>query len=152
MNLSALELKVYPLLLLAIFAVASVMTAFLPTMTPLNMMLATWVLISAGFAIAVWGVVEFRRASTTVDPTKVGKVSKLVTSGPFRFTRNPMYVGMTLCLLGIQLGWGAWPSLLLAPLFIAYITRFQIIPEERAITDIFGVSFIQYCQRVRRWL
>lgn len=105
-----------------------------------------------GGAIAVAGSIGFRRARTTVNPLHPEKASALVTSGIYRYTRNPMYVGVTLVLIGIA-AWLWWLPAILAPAgFVAYITRFQIGPEERALADKFGAQYEQYCRSVRRWL
>ncbi len=106
----------------------------------------------AGIGIAVAGVVEFRRSRTTVNPLRPERASALVDGGVYRFTRNPMYLGMAIVLAG----WGIWlgsaPSLLVLPFFVAYLTRFQVVPEERALEVRFGDAFAGYRRRVRRWL
>jgi protein-S-isoprenylcysteine O-methyltransferase Ste14 len=106
----------------------------------------------SGVLIALLGVLAFRRASTTVDPRYPDKVRELVASGVYRWTRNPMYLGMLLVLTA----WGVYLSSLLAfvvlPAFVLYVTRFQIIPEESAMRANFAESYTDYCHRVRRWL
>ena len=109
-----------------------------------------FILLGAIFDIA--GLLEFRRSKTTVNPLHPEKSSTLVSGGIYKITRNPMYCGMAALLL-------AWAVYLQSPLsvasvllFIGYITQFQIKPEERMLTGIFGDAFIQYQQRVRRWL
>ena len=110
------------------------------------------VLALVGLTIGVLGAVSFRRARTTVNPMKPEAASSLVTSGIYRLTRNPMYLGLLIVLLG----WAAFLSnaLALIPIvaFILYITRFQIQPEERALASIFGSEFTTYTSRVRRWI
>jgi protein-S-isoprenylcysteine O-methyltransferase Ste14 len=105
-----------------------------------------------GILVVLGGVWEFRRARTTVDPRDPAKASSIVTRGVYRFTRNPMYLGF-LCLL---VGWAAvlWSPLALAgPLvFVAYLNRFQIEPEERMLRARFGAPYEEYLRRVRRWL
>ncbi len=106
----------------------------------------------AGGLIAAAGSFAFKRAKTTVNPLKPQKASALVTAGIYRLTRNPMYVGLVLVLVGVAV-WLAWLPAVLGPVaFVGYITRFQIHPEERALEAIFGAEFKLYCQRVRRWL
>ena len=105
-----------------------------------------------GASLDVAGLIAFRRAKTTVNPMTPQQSSAVVSAGIYRFTRNPMYLGL-LCLL---LAWAvylasAW-ALLVLPAFVAYITRFQIQPEERALADQFGSAYADYCARVRRWL
>jgi protein-S-isoprenylcysteine O-methyltransferase Ste14 len=101
--------------------------------------------------IAVSGFVAFRRARTTVNPMKVGSASSLVTSGIYRFTRNPMYLGLLLMLLAWALYLYNPVTLLYLAVFVAYIDRLQIIPEERALTLLFGTDYLAYKGRVRRW-
>ncbi len=109
-------------------------------------------LIGAGLLFVLAGGISFRRARTTVNPLKPEAASALVTSGIYRFTRNPMYVGFALWLLA----WGLYlasPLVLLGVLgFVLYMNRLQIAPEERALGRLFGADFAAYRQRVRRWL
>lgn len=106
----------------------------------------------AGIAVAIAGVVSFRRARTTVNPLKPDAASALVVSGVYRWTRNPMYLGVLLCLLGWVVWLGSVPALFVLPLFVAYMNRFQIIPEETALRARFGAEFEAYRARVRRWI
>ncbi|MDP1749033.1 MAG: isoprenylcysteine carboxylmethyltransferase family protein [Reyranella sp.] len=105
-----------------------------------------------GVAISAAGIVSFRRARTTVNPTRPDATSSLVATGVYRFTRNPMYLGLFLVLVG----WAAYLSnavALAGPLLFAlYINRFQIVPEERALTAKFGAAFDDYRRRTRRWI
>ena len=105
-----------------------------------------------GQGISIAGIVAFRRARTTINPLKPAAASALVRSGVFRFTRNPMYLGLLLTLVG----WAVWlwnpASLLFLPVFVLYIDRFQIGPEERALTTLFGAEFAAYRTSVRKWL
>lgn len=105
-----------------------------------------------GGMTAVAGTVAFGRARTTVNPLKPEQASALVTGGIYRATRNPMYVGMALVLAGFAVWLWWWPALLGPVTFVAYITRFQILPEERALGARFGADFKIYRRRVRRWL
>jgi len=106
----------------------------------------------AGGGVSLSGVISFRRARTTVNPMKPETTSSLVTAGIYRFTRNPMYVG----LLFVLVAWAVFLSsawALVGPMvFMLYTNRFQIIPEERALAALFGAEFDAYTARVRRWL
>jgi protein-S-isoprenylcysteine O-methyltransferase Ste14 len=112
------------------------------------------VAVTAGFGVpfAAAAFAAFGRAGTTIDPVHPDRASSLVTRGVFNLSRNPMYVGLTLLLLG----WASWlaaPWALLGPLaFVTYITRFQILPEERVMESKFGAEFVAYRERVRRWI
>jgi len=94
----------------------------------------------------------FAKASTTINPVQIDRASTLVTTGIYRITRNPMYVALTFILCA----WAAWlnqPLALVGPiLFAFYITRFQVIPEERTLAQKFGHSYDDYRRSVRRWL
>jgi len=107
-------------------------------------------LAGGGFSLA--GVISFRRAKTTVNPMKPETTSSLVCSGIYRITRNPMYAG----LLVILVAWAVFLSsawALLGPLaFMLYMNRFQIEPEERVLSAMFGTGYSAYRSSVRRWL
>ena len=106
----------------------------------------------AGVGIAVRGLHSFRRAGTTFNPHQPDATSALVESGIYRHTRNPMYLGMTLVLAGWAIGLASATALIGPVFFMAWITRFQIIPEERVLARKFGASFEAYRRRVRRWI
>ena len=118
---------------------------------PGRTVVAILLLLAAG-AIGIAGVRAFQRARTTVNPLRPEKASALVISGIYRRTRNPMYVALAIALLG----WAIWLEHPLALLgvaaFVAWINRFQIAPEERALRALFGPEFKRYCSEVRRWL
>ena len=107
-------------------------------------------LLGLGFSLA--GVVSFRRAKTTINPMKPQSTSALVCSGIYRVTRNPMYVGLLLVLIAWAVFLAsAWA--LLGPLaFVLYVDRFQIAPEERALSALFGADYAAYKSSARRWL
>lgn len=103
-------------------------------------------------AFVIWGGYEFRKFQTTVNPIDPSKTTGLVTSGVYRYTRNPMYLGFVLFLVG----WASLLSNLISPvvlvLFVWYISKFQIVPEERVLEEKFGTRFVEYKKRVRRWV
>jgi protein-S-isoprenylcysteine O-methyltransferase Ste14 len=105
-----------------------------------------------GIAIAAAGVVAFRRAKTTVNPMQPASSSSLVVSGVYQMTRNPMYLGFLLVLVGWAIFLANAIAFLLLPVFVFYMNRFQIEPEERALSALFGEEFGAYRARVRRWL
>jgi len=110
------------------------------------------IFLALGIAIAVSGVREFARHNTTINPLNPNQSSSVVNSGIFRLSRNPMYLGMLLVLIA----WADYLDNLLgfsgAVFFMLYITRFQILPEERILLDNFGEDFQTYLNSVRRWL
>jgi protein-S-isoprenylcysteine O-methyltransferase Ste14 len=109
-------------------------------------------LVAAGFIIGILGVVTFRRAKTTVNPTKPQSSSSLVSWGVYRVTRNPMYLGGLLILIGWAIFLSKPIAFLFLPGYILYINLFQIVPEERVLSTLFGPDFIAYKSRARRWL
>jgi protein-S-isoprenylcysteine O-methyltransferase Ste14 len=152
---NSLELKIPPPVVAVVLMAA--MWAISQASSPIDSL--HFVRVSAAIAIAAIGLgidisalISFRRAHTTVNPMKPGKTSSLVTTGIFRYTRNPMYVGLLLVLFG----WALFlPSdwALVGPLaFVLYIGRFQIAPEERVLSGLFGEQFSEYMARVRRWV
>lgn len=153
--MAALEAKVPPpvvalVIALAMWTVARYTSVFEVAGSMRILVAVTLALV--GIAFSASGIAAFRRAKTTLDPMKPTSASSLVTTGIYRLTRNPMYVGLLFVLL-------AWSAFLSAPwaltgpvVFVAYMTRFQILPEERALEHVFGDAFMTYKARVRRWL
>jgi protein-S-isoprenylcysteine O-methyltransferase Ste14 len=116
---------------------------------------ARWIalaLAAPGLLLDFVGVLAFLRARTTVNPMRPHKARELVTGGPYAWTRNPMYLGW----VPILAGWAIYLehplTLLVVPLFVAYLTRFQIVPEERMLRQRFGAKFEAYARNVRRWI
>lgn len=107
---------------------------------------------AVGVLIEAVSVLAFLRARTTVTPLKPEKASTLVVSGLYHVSRNPMYLGMLILLIGWAL-WLANPAaLILPPVFVLYLTVFQIKPEEAALSEKFGSDYEAYRGRVRRWI
>lgn len=153
--MNALELKVPPLVLVLVLAGAMWFAAMqLPSLAitlPWRHGLAVTIS-GVGILFILAGVYVFQKAKTTVNPTTPAAASSVVTSGVYRFSRNPMYVGFLLALIG----WATFLShtlpFLLLPVYVAYMNRFQISPEERALSVKFGDEYEAYKQVVRRWL
>jgi protein-S-isoprenylcysteine O-methyltransferase Ste14 len=106
---------------------------------------------AAGVAIAASAVLRFRRAGTTADPRDPTRTSRLVTDGVFAFSRNPMYLSLTLLLAGWACRLGSVSPWAVLPAFVAVLTQLQIRSEELALSALFGQDYIDYCQRVGRW-
>jgi protein-S-isoprenylcysteine O-methyltransferase Ste14 len=152
---SALALKVPPLALaLATAALMALLAGVSPwfEVTIPARTAAAVVLVLAGCAFAAAAIAAFRRARTTVNPLAPARASVLVDSGVYRVSRNPMYLGVALILLG----WALWLAHLLAlalvPAFVVYIDRLQIVAEEQALAQRFGAKFAAYRASTRRWL
>ena len=105
-----------------------------------------------GLALDISRLLAFRAVKTTVNPLAPDRTTAMVQSGPYQFTRNPMYLGMASMLMGYCAYLSNPVSLAGVIIFVAYITRFQIIPEERVLAVKFGEPFMQYSRSVRRWL
>ena len=102
--------------------------------------------------VALAGIFAFRNNRTTVNPLSPGTASVVVTTGVYRISRNPMYLGFLMALAGWAVHLSNVGATLLLPAFVAYLTRYQIKPEERALLAKFGSEYSQYMSRVRRWL
>jgi protein-S-isoprenylcysteine O-methyltransferase Ste14 len=142
-------------LLVVIFAASMVGLSYAAPSMSISVPARTWV--SAGFVllgviVAGAAVLAFYHHKTTVNPLTPEQTSALVASGIYRLSRNPMYLGFLLALVG----WGIYlanvAALLLLPLFVLYVNRYQIEPEERALLAKFGEPFAEYLAAVRRWV
>jgi protein-S-isoprenylcysteine O-methyltransferase Ste14 len=153
--MNALELKLPPPILGLLIGAGmwglSVLTPAFAWHPPYQRKIAL-LLVLAGSVSTVLGAVTFRRAGTTVSPIRPQATSVLVSTGIYRFSRNPMYLGLSLVLIGWSLVLGNSLSLGGVAVFVMYLNRFQITPEERALTAKFGNEFTAYQRRVRRWL
>lgn len=98
------------------------------------------------------GILHFRKANTTIHPLRPEKASSLVTTGIYRYTRNPMYLGLVIALLAWGIALANGMTFLIIPLFMWYLTEYQIKPEEDAMQKLFGDAFSEYKKKVRRWL
>lgn len=153
--MTTLELKIPPpVVALAVgllMWLTSILFGYIPI--PLNYRLgAALALLAIGQGISISGIVAFRRARTTLNPLKPGTSSALVTSGIYRFTRNPMYLGLLLTLMGWLAFIASPPALVFLFFYVVYINRFQIDPEERTLSSLFGEDYAAYKTRVRRWV
>jgi len=150
-----LDLKVPPLLAWLAFAaamsgVAGVTPGISYSLPPRLALALPLALFAVGVLIAVAGVVAFRSRGTTMNPLTPGASSAVVSSGIYRVSRNPMYLGFLVALAGWALYLSNAGAGLLLPVFLAYLTQFQIKPEERALLAKFGPEFARYMARVRR--
>ncbi|WP_413111459.1 methyltransferase family protein [Thaumasiovibrio sp. DFM-14] len=150
-------LTVPPLLMLVICLGLIVLTHYFFPLT-VSRLHAKWAVVTAlllaivSVTIMLLGVITFRRYKTTVDPRYPHKSRALVTSGIYRLTRNPMYLGMVGLLFALTI-WYANPlGLLSVILFCFYIKRHQIAIEEAHLRAKFGAEFDDYCRQVRRWI
>ncbi|VAW80915.1 Putative protein-S-isoprenylcysteine methyltransferase [hydrothermal vent metagenome] len=150
-----MELKILPPLLALILAAAmwgiSKTTDFASVESELTSVLSV-ILLIIGLLVDVSAIVMFRRANTTVNPMKPGNAVQLVHGGIYNRSRNPMYLASLVMLLAWGIWLGSTASLVVLPFFVWYMTRFQILPEERALAKLFSDEYEDYKSRVNRWV
>lgn len=150
-----LELKIPPVVVfLLAFGLMHGLAHLLPLFTvslPLPLLVAALCFILSGlFGLA--GLYQFKKERTTVHPQQMEKTSKLVHQGIYRYSRNPMYVGLLLLLIADGYRLQNMLSLAVCWLFVWYMNRFQIVPEELYLEQRFGEQYRRYRQKVRRWV
>tara|TARA_Y100001978_G_C23667507_1_gene421974 strand:+ start:1241 stop:1567 length:327 start_codon:yes stop_codon:yes gene_type:complete len=106
----------------------------------------------SGFSIILISFQTFKKEKTTINPIKIEKATSLVTSGIFKYSRNPMYLGMVLILISTAVKFNFYGGVLVIVFFVYFITIFQILPEEKAMKKLFGEDFLKYKNKTRRWL
>lgn len=123
---------------------------FGPWQTILRAPVVGGVLVALGFSFMMWARILFTSRQTTLF---VGRPStQLVCDGPFRFSRNPMYVGVVVSLVGLALWVGTWPLYLTVPVTVLILNFVHIPREERLLREVFGEQYLTYRKEVRRWL
>lgn len=150
-----LELKLPPALLVLIIAFLMWLVAvnYSTLSIPPTLRYAGFGLfLFGGILIIVLGGLQFKSSSTTVNPITPEASSALVTAGIYNYSRNPMYIGFLLMLIGWSVFLASLFALALTVIYVAYMNRLQIEPEERALAVIFGDQYLAYKSRVRRWL
>ena len=145
--------RIPPPIVTLIFALLSFWLAnYFPKLAFNYQGLLSLLMVLIGLTIIVIGVKTFHNSDTTINPLNPSEASHLVTEGVFSYTRNPMYLGMVIILLGVSIYNGVYIGIIILPCFIFYITEFQIKPEEEAMVEIFAGDYTDYLKRVRRWL
>ena len=109
-------------------------------------------MIIIGLIIILSAIIQFKKYKTTITPLNPSNATKLIVHGIYKFSRNPMYLGLLLILFGISIILNPIGGLLFVLLFILYINHLQIIPEESAMLDLFKDDFLKYKENVRRWI
>jgi protein-S-isoprenylcysteine O-methyltransferase Ste14 len=148
----AFSLRLYPPIWFMLFALMALALAWLwplhfpfpGVFQPLSLVLAA---IGGGFAL--WAALLFKRHSTTAHPYE--EANRLVTRGPYRISRNPMYLGLLLTLIALGIWLQSLSALLMAPLFVLVINRCNVLPEEHRLRACFGSEYEAYLRRTRRW-
>ncbi len=154
-KLRKLELRVPPvavflLVVLLMYCLKGVTPNFMITVPFVEFVVLGLILVSGYVGIA--GVYEFRKVKTTVNPVKPENASSVVNTGVFAYTRNPMYFALLLLIIALGLWWQHLSVIPCAGLFVSYMNRYQIKPEEHVLERLFGDEYLKYKNRVRRWL
>ena len=123
-----------------------------PTYNHASIGIISAIFLSLGIMTLIVAVLFFIKQKTTLSPLQPEKASSLVVSGVFKHSRNPMYLGLSLILLSVAVQFNFVGGILIVFMFIAFITKFQIIPEEIAMEKLFGEEFSRYKKRTRRWI
>lgn len=111
-----------------------------------------FIIILVGLMIIFIAARQFKAVNTTINPIKPEKASVLVNKGIFSYSRNPMYLGMLLIIIGFSIIHNLLAIIVIMPIWIIYMTYFQIIPEEEAMEILFEEDFVNYCKKTRRWI
>ena len=109
-------------------------------------------MIISGLIIILSAIILFKKYKTTITPLNPSKATKLIVHGVYKFSRNPMYLGLLFVLFGVSTMLNPIGGLFFTPLFILYLNYFQIIPEENAMIQVFKGEFLKYKRNVRRWI
>ena len=154
-----MELKVIPIVQVAIALILMTLLQHLipvlnysAAISPKISLTLVILLLCSAIVIVLFAVYNFRQHQTTVNPTKPETSSKVVDKGVYRYSRNPMYLAMLLGLLAYACYLENPLAFAICGLFFMYIRKYQIIPEERMLTQLFGQEYLDYKKRVRRWL
>jgi protein-S-isoprenylcysteine O-methyltransferase Ste14 len=147
------DIKIPPPVLVLIHVILAFVLSWLiplPLAVPPVLQAVGFLLAILGFLLGLAALITFRRAGTTVNPH--GRAAHLVTSGIYSFTRNPIYLGFLLIVVGISLDAGTYWGIMLAPVLVILFNQLVIQPEEEYLTQRFGEQFTNYKGKVRRWL
>jgi protein-S-isoprenylcysteine O-methyltransferase Ste14 len=151
----SLELKIPPVVVFLVCGVAMWLVAKQMPQASLEIPRAlpvTVAFVLAALWLGVKAVLDFRRNSTTVHPQYPEKASTVVADGVYRYTRNPMYLALAVALLAWAVKLGNLAAFAGVPVFIAYMTQFQVKPEERVLAEKFGAPYREYLGKARRWI
>ena len=150
-----MELKIIPVVQVFIAAVMMyILAILLPNLHYLFSLktVVAIIVLAVSAVIAGLAIYGFRKHDTTVNPKHPEETNQIVNSGIYAYSRNPMYLAFFLILFALAIFLGNIATFMILPLFIMYITRFQIIPEERMLNNHFGLAYKAYTGTVRRWL
>ena len=117
-----------------------------------NQNLISFIILLVGVLILINPILKFIKSKTTIDPIKFKKVNKLITSGIYKYSRNPMYLGLLMIVISTSIFYLNIFSMLTPFLFILWINKFQIKREEDFLTEKFGEEYLSYKKKTRRWI
>lgn len=150
-----LELKIPPMGVFSVFALVFLgIDTWFPVFDvgiPFRLAIVAFLGVAA-LIVGFWSIWLFYRKGTTVHAHKPHETERLITSGPYKHSRNPMYLALAMVLIALTIYLTDLLSMMLMPGFFAYITRFQIIPEERKMLEKFGEEYEEYAEKTPRWL
>ena len=148
-----MKTKIPPPILALVMIVLIYLSSFFIESTKFNYQGSLSVLVLIlGLACAIPSFKLFARYKTTISPLKPSDTTVLVTEGMYRYSRNPMYLGLLLLTIASTIWFGTWLGIIINILFIFLINFLQIIPEEEALLEIFGEEYEEYKKNVRRWI
>ena len=148
-----MTIKIPPLLVLTILiSMVYLSSSFIKNFHLENRLFYSLLLLLIGLTIIIIPVFQFILSRTTVDPVNFENVSKLVKNGIYKYTRNPMYLGMLIIILSTVIYYLNLFSVFTPIIFVLWINKFQIVPEEKKLVEIFGDEYFNYKSKSRRWL
>ena len=151
--MKSLENKIPPLIIVVFFLVLIfLLKNFLEVFTFSYKVYISFFFLCLAASFCLTSIIEFRKHKTTLNPLMPEESTALVTTGIFKFSRNPMYLSLLNLLIAFSIYLGSFLGLIIIPLFVVYINLFQIKPEEKAMLKLYGKEFENYCSNVRRWI
>jgi len=149
-NIIKLPVVLVALIMLAMFILGSMSPGY--TFALHNAVILSSVMFTFGIFVIVIGGYSFKKVNTTVNPVTPELSTQLVTTGIYKISRNPMYIGFLIWLIACVIFVGSLINLLLLPIFIFLANRLYIFPEEKALEKLFKDQYTEYKNSVRRWL
>ena len=141
-----------PILALIMIAIIYLSSFIVETFTFSYQTVLSVLVVVVGLGCALPSFRLFAKNKTTISPFTPSETTALVTAGMYRYSRNPMYLGLVLLNIAATIFFGTWFGIIIAATFIFLLNLLQIIPEEEALLDIFGEEYIEYKKKVRRWI
>ena len=141
-----------PILALIMIAIIYLSSFIVETFTFSYQTVLSVFIVVIGLACAIPSIRLFTKHKTTISPFTPSETTALVTVGMYRYSRNPMYLGLVLLNIAATIFFGTWLGVIIVVVFIFLLNLVQIIPEEEALLDIFGEEYVEYQKKVRRWI